>query len=53
MQGSSSLEGDAFTVASNSEKKLKISLLFEPYASEGNYEISFEIVAVYETHSDG
>jgi hypothetical protein len=53
MQGSSSLEGDAFTVASNSEKKLKISLLFEPYASEGNYEISFEIVAVYETHSNG
>ncbi len=48
-QGSSALEGDSFTVASNSEKKLNIKLYFEPYASRGTYEVSFDVLAIYET----
>jgi len=47
-QGSSALEGDSFTVASNGEKELNIRLYFEPYASQGIYEVSFDILAIYE-----
>jgi|Deesub1362A_J573_1020465.scaffolds.fasta_scaffold00534_22 phosphatidate phosphatase APP1 len=50
-QGSSNLDGDTFTVAANSEKELRIHLYFEPYAAEGNYEISFDIIAVYDVNS--
>ena len=48
-QGSSALEGDTFTVSSNGEKELNVRLYFEPYAEEGSYEISFDVLAIYET----
>ncbi len=47
-QGSSALEGDTFTVASNSEKELNIRLYFEPYAPQGTYEVSFDVLAIYD-----
>jgi hypothetical protein len=47
-QGSSALEGDSFTVASNGEKELNIKIYFEPYASQGIYEVSFDVLAIYE-----
>ena len=48
-QGSSALEEDTFTVSSDGEKELNVKLYFEPYAEEGSYEISFDILAIYET----
>jgi hypothetical protein len=48
-QGSSALEGDSFTVASNGEKVLGVKLYFEPYAPSGSYEVSFDVIAIYET----
>lgn len=50
-QGSSALDGDVFTVASNSQKELNVKLYFEPYAPQGRYEISFDVLAVYERGS--
>lgn len=48
-QGSSALDGDTFTVASNGEKELNVKFYFEPYAPSGSYEVSFDVLAVYDT----
>jgi len=48
-QGSSSLDGDIFTV--DNEKNLKITMRYEPYVEEGDYTVKFEIIPVYEEYS--
>jgi hypothetical protein len=48
-QGSSSLDGDIFTV--DDEKNLKITMRYEPYVEKGDYVVKFEIIPVYERYS--
>jgi len=51
IQGSSSLDGDVFTVSENDEKKITVKLEYYPYASNGTYRVYFEIAPVYEERS--